>query len=259
MNEDLRARFVALVEQVDPVRLNILVKMAEALTAEVRSTVNPTSDFLTPDLAAALGSQLLMHHATHEEKLNKKTFEYIIKYACEAAGQRVILNTNPTLPAEDLRINGTKFSLKTQADKGIKAGAVYVQKLMEARWIRDCTTPDELTNAARQKVGAHLAHYERMLVLRAFDVSGDGYRYELVEVPLQVLRLVSSLPDRAFSAKNKAGSSGADVCDERGIAFRVLLDGSVEKVRVFNLRIDRCVVHASWHIPRMVAPGVDED
>jgi hypothetical protein len=232
--------------------------MAEALATEVRSTVNPTSDFLTPDLASALGSQLLLHHATHEEKLNKKTFEYVLKYACEAVGYHVTLNANPTFPAEDLNINGMSFSLKTQADNGIKAGSVYVQKLMEARWIRDYSTPAELTEAARQRIGVHLAHYERMLVLRAFSVPGNGYRYQLVEVPLSVLRLVSSLPACAFPVKNKAGSSGADVRDSRGVAFRVLLDGSVEKVRVFNLRIDRCIVHADWYIPRLVVPGGDD-
>jgi hypothetical protein len=233
--------------------------MAEALATEVRSTLNPSSDFLTPSLGSALGSQLLLHHATHEEKLNKKTFEYILKYGCEAVGHRVTLNANPTFPAEDLNINGTSFSLKTQADKGIKAASVYVQKLMEARWIRDFSTSEELTAEARQRIGTHLAQYERMLVLRAFDVPGNGYRYELVEVPLPVLRLVSSLPDGAFPGKNKAGSSGADVGDHGGVAFRVLLDGSVEKVRVFNLRIDRCIIHGEWHIPRLVVPGKSDE
>ena len=221
--------------------------------------VDPGSTFLTHDLAAAFGSQLLLHHATHEEKLNKKTFEYTLKYACEAVEFDVTLNANPTFPAEDLNINGTSFSLKTQADRGIRPGGVYIQKLMEARWIRDYDDPVGLTDAARRKIGAHLASYQRMLVLRAFNVLDGGYRYQLVEVPLPLLRLVSSLPDRAFPEKNKARSSGADVRDDRGVAFRVLLDGSVEKVRLFNIRIDRCVVHAEWQIPQMVVPGGDDE
>lgn len=259
MSADSRQRIIDLVERVDPVRRHLLLKMAEALTAEVRTEVNPASNFLTPDLAVALGSQLLLHHATHEEKLNKKTFEYILKYACEAIGHHVTLNANPTFPAEDINVNGTSFSLKTQADSGIKPGAIYIQKLMEARWIRDYPTSEALAEAARQRIGAHLSQYQRMLVLRAFDLQQQGYRYQLVEVPLDVLRLMSRLPNSAFSEKNKYGSSGANVSDLRGIAFRILLDGSVEKVRIFNLRIDRCVVHADWYIPRMITPGRDDE
>ncbi len=259
MTADALPRLIELVERMDVVRLHLLVKMAEALTTEVRSEVNPTSDFVTDELAAALGSQLLLHHATHEEKLNKKTFEYILKYACEAVGYEATLNADPTFPAEDINIRGTGFSLKTQADSGIKQSAVYIQKLMEARWIRDYATRETLAAAARERIGAHLANYDRMLVLRAFEVLRNGYRYELVEVPLNILRLVAHLPDSAFSEKNKYGSSGANVADDRGTAFRVLLDGSVEKVRIFNLRIARCVVHANWYIPRMVAIGGDDE
>lgn len=259
MTVDSLQRLTELIGRVDRVRLNLLVRMAEALTAEVPTNINPASVLITTDLAAALGSQLLLHHATHEEKLNKKTFEYILKYACEAAGYEVVLNLNPTLAAEDIRIGGTRFSLKTQADASIKPGAVYVQKLMEARWVRDYSTRDELAEAARQRIGAHLAKYERMLVLRAFDVPNGGYRYELVEVPLAILRLIVSLPNSAFSEKNKYGSSGAEVRDSQGVAFRLLLDGSVEKVRVFNLRIERCLVHADWHIPQMLPTGQNDD
>lgn len=258
MNGDLRSRFADLVERIDPVRLAILVRMADALTTEVRSTVNTSAGLLTPELAAALGSHLLLHHATHEEKLNKKTFEYVLKYACEAVGRTATLNPGNTT-GEDIVIDGTRYSLKSQADGGIKAGSVYIQKLMEARWIRDYSTPADLTDQARQRIGRHLEHYERMLVLRAFIVPGNGYRYELVEVPLAVLRLIAAVPDSSFPEKNPSGSSGLDLDDGRGVAFRVLLDGSVEKVRIFNLRINRCVVHAEWHIPRMVAPGGDDE
>ncbi|MBI4020930.1 MAG: hypothetical protein HY369_01670 [Candidatus Aenigmarchaeota archaeon] len=250
-----KARIVQLLDVVDPVRMRLLVRMAEAFATELQSTVNSQAGLLTPNLAAALGAQLLLHHATHDEKLNKKTFEYILKYACEAAGLTVTINPNPTNSAEDVNIAGVRYSLKTQADSNITRRAAYIQKLMEARWIRDHSDRDALAKAARTRIMAHLSNYERMLMLRAFDEGGTAYRYELLEIPLAVLRLVGDLPNSAFSEKNRYGSSGAVVQDERGTAFRLLLDGSVEKVRVFNLRTDRCVLHAEWVIPRRVYSG----
>jgi hypothetical protein len=196
-----------------------------------------------------------MHHAIHEERMNKRAFEYAFKYACEADHRRVRLNTDPINSAEDLWLDGEAFSLKTQADKNIKSGSIYIQKLMEARWIRDCSTQEEFAREASTRISKHLASYQRILVLRAFEYSRTLVVYDLVEIPRDLLMRIGTLKPEDFSPRNKYGSSGANVYDERGVAFRVLLDGSVEKVRIFNLRADRCKQHGQWRIPRPDVPG----
>jgi len=216
----------------------------------IQTAMNPQSDIVSQAFSVAFSNYLLLHHAIHEERLNKKSFEYIFKYSCEAAGRDVRLNFHSIDSAEDMAVDGIKFSLKTQADAAIKPGAIYIQKLMEARWIRECVTAEDFARETRNRVTDHLGGYEKILVLRAFEPDPDHVKYELVEIPRDLLLRVRGLSAADFGARNKYGSSGADVTDKRGRAFRILLDGSVEKVRIFNLRTDRCVVHATWTIQR---------
>jgi hypothetical protein len=229
--------------------------MAQAMTVEIESALNPTSDIFTPELAEAFSNQLLLHHATHEEKLNKKAFEYVLKYAFEAVGTKAYIDADPTHPGADIVADGVSFSLKTQADAAVTRSGIYIQKLMEARWIRDFDGA-RLAEEAVRRITAHLSSYQRILVLRAYDEGRRRICYEVQEIPKAVLLLVGDLTAGDFSPKSRYGSSGADVRDEAGVVFRVLLDGSVEKVRIFNLRTSRCFRHGEWKIP--VAVGGEE-
>jgi hypothetical protein len=81
--------------------------------------------------------------------------------------------------------------------------------------------------------------------------------YTLIEIPKGRLMLIRGLSAHDFSPKNRYGGSGADVYDGDVRVFRLYLDGSVEKVRIFSLRIDHCVVRARWRVP-LEAPDRDE-
>lgn len=230
-------------------QVRLLALMAASMRRDVQRRLNPVSDLMRfPAFEESFRTQLLMHHATHEDKLNKKSFEYLFKYACEAAGRTAVINHDPTDAAEDVRVDGTRFSLKTQADSAANRRAIYIQKLMEARWIRDCQSAEQFAEQAVSRIGAHLRGYERILALRAFNADPGKVLYELIEIPKDLLLRITSLTPADFSPRNRYGSSGADVRDERGRAFRLLLDGSVEKVRIFNLQTDRCVLHGEWLI-----------
>lgn len=243
-----------LAEQLAPLtdaQLALIGQMADAMGRNVPKTINPNSDILTPGVETAIANQLVLHHATNEEKLSKKAFEFLFKAALLADGQEAVIVHNPTNPGADVIAEGTNFSLKTQADSAAKRHSIYIQKFMEARWIRDFD--DALLAAeAKRRILQHLAHYERILILQALSGPSTSVTYRLIEVPRRLLLLMTTVPDSDFSPKNKYGSSGTDVRDERGVAYRVLLDGSVEKVRIFNLRLDRCVVHGEWEIPEAV-------
>jgi type II restriction enzyme len=98
-------------------------------------------------------------------------------------------------------VEGERYSLKTQADARIQRDALYIQKLMEARWIRDFDDPRDLTVRLAGAVRQHLEEYDRILVLRAFPIHNEAVPYELVEVPKSLFERLAFLPDDAFPPK----------------------------------------------------------
>lgn len=249
-------RLAAAVAKLGPTQSLILAMMAEGMYGEARSKPNPNSDIVTTQLDLAIQAWLLGYHALFWHKLNKVGFEYMLLAAFVATGTKARLNPNTTDASWDLMAAGVRFSLKTQADKGVSTRCVYVQKFSEALWIRRFDDPAELASQTKERILAHLSQYDRILVLKAFDEDDGSVRYHLVEIPKSVIALVEGLTPRDFPPKNSARGTSADVRDDRGIAFRVRLDGSVEKVRLFNIRMNRCILHGEWVIPR-VPPSED--
>jgi hypothetical protein len=246
--EELRERFVSLVAHMSRPKLVLLERMALAMSREIEQQVVEADALFTPEFAEAVGDQLLLHHGTHDEPVNKKTFEYVFRNAAEAAGHTATINENTTDPSEDVRVDGTKFSLKTEAARSQSPTGMNIQKLMEARWIRECETRADFADKAAGVIPEHLQRYERIVLLRGRR-EGDSVAYMLVEIPNDLLMLVSGLTADNFEEKNKFGGSGADVYRDGIRVFRLYLDGSVEKVRVFSLRIDQCIIRARWTIP----------
>lgn len=127
---------------------------------------------------------------------------------------------------------------------------------MEARWIRECTNPAKCAAAVRVHVPAHMQDHERMIILRARqDASARVTSYELLELPKpELLRLSEALPDW-FTKEGSKESYGADVVDDEGDKVcRVLLDSSVEKVRIW-FRTAKAINHGRWvvHRPEVIA------
>ena len=73
--------------QLSQTRLMLLNRMASALRINFDSLLNPTSDIATPLFSEYFASRLLIHHAVVEEKLNKKSFEYIFRDASRHDGK----------------------------------------------------------------------------------------------------------------------------------------------------------------------------
>ena len=145
-------------------------------------------------------------------------------------------------------VDGGKFSLKTEGGKSIKPTTIHISKLMEARWIRECNGKDDFCTRSKEKIGAHLAHYERIISLRSF-LTDSSVKYELVEIPMEILLEISRLRPADFSEKTANGSSSATVRGSDGTVFFVLsLDGSVEKITVRGLPLRLCKIHATWEV-----------
>jgi hypothetical protein len=172
-----------------------------------------------------------------------------MKSCAEAAGKTAELNPGQGTGRWDLRIGGTGWSLKTEAARNISPGTVKMEKLMETRWIRDCTDPAKCAAAVRTHVPAHMAGYDRIIVLRAFRLEDREIRYDLVEPPLAViLEKLSAVSPSVFTKAVAMESYGASVDDVDGSRiFRVLLDSSAEKIRIW-FSVAYCRMHGSWTV-----------
>lgn len=229
-------------------QLDILVEFARSLTRDVVHFINDESDIMTTPFVEEFSNRLRFYHATQAEKMNKKAFEFAFLEASKKAGRKSELIGDPTNPGIDIVVDGVGFSMKTEAAESIKPEEIHISKLMEARWIRDCENREDFAKEVREKVGGHLRRYQRILMLRAFDTL-KGYKYDLVEIPRDLLLQVENLESNDFQKRRESGSSRADVTRSGNRAFTVRLDGSVEKITITGLLMSLCDLHGSWVVP----------
>lgn len=248
-------QLIRVTKQLNPGQIDLLLEMAKFMTATVSESISGKSDILTPKFRANFSNRLLIHHATHEEKFNKKSFEYAMCAAFRSDGRSANIVSDPTNPGADLIVDGVKFSLKTEASSGIHPQRITISKLMEARWIRDCHSKDDFAKFTQERVVRHLQQYNRVLMLRAFSVA-TGAKYDLVEIPIDVLLMMKHLKAEQFREKTAGGGSGADVMRQEIRLFSVRFDGSVEKVTINNLLSELCIVHGTWIIPLLTPDEV---
>jgi Type II site-specific deoxyribonuclease len=230
-------------------RLGVLIDLADALGRNITVNVNPKSDLATTSFAENFSGRLLAYHAFHEQKLTKKTFEFVFCAASHAAGRKASITTNSVNAGADVTVDGVAFSLKTEGAHSMTKSEITVSKLMEARWIRECRKPEDFAREVTTRVVEHLNEYERIITLRAFE-RPKYFEYDLIEIPLKVLRSVGRLKAVDFSQRTPNGGSSARVTYSGETAFTLRLDGSVEKITVSGLRTSLCVHHATWRVNR---------
>jgi hypothetical protein len=244
-----RRRLEKAIVSLDELKIALLAEMAASLTRKVEvTTAAARSDLVCGDFVEDFANRLLLHHATNEERLNKKSFEYLFVASCKAAGRtasRVSLDDNPHA---DVVVDGVMFSLKTEASASISEGVITVSKLAEARWIRECRTGKDFLSGVRAKIVPHIESYERILTLRSFSVGDRGVRYDLVEIPRELLLKMRNLREEDFAPRTSNNSTKATVTKDGRPAFSLRLDGSVEKVTIANLSVSECITHARWLI-----------
>lgn len=241
---------VKMARGMDVPQLELLLAVGRALLSPIEQWVGGDSDLMGNRFGDHFANRLRIYHATHVEKLNKKAFEYAFAAASVLAGRKAVVTEDSTTAGADVVVDGIPFSLKTEASSGIDRAAITISKLMEARWIRECETGEDFARETTSRVTAHLSRYRRILMLRAFDETELAFRYELLEIPVEVLLALRTLTAADFSPRTKNGSSRASVRVAGKQAFLLRLDGSVEKVTVSGLDVRLCRPHAWWVIPK---------
>jgi len=214
--------------------------------------ITPTayhSDFAGERFIADFGDTLRLHHVFSEEPFTKDKFEYALSVILSACGHRAALAPKGN-PGRDIEIDGKRFSLKTQADKGIKATTLHISKFMElgkGKW----GTDERDLKGLRDQFLAHMQQYDRILSLRYLSHVGSRH-YELVEIPKSLLELAA---DGTFEMKHDSTQNPRPgycrVHDGVELLFELYFDGGGErKLQVRHLLKQRCIMHAEWRFPR---------
>ena len=100
----------------------------------------------------------------------------------------------------------------------------------------------------RRQFLSHMESYEKILSLRAIRKS-PNWKYELVEIPLTVLKLANGGElEMKLNSQQFPKPGYCYVRDELGeIIFNVYFDGGGErKLQIKSLRKKHCKVHAEW-------------
>ncbi len=240
---------IDVVKDLHPGQIDLLLEMAQSMKKNIQENISDKSDILVSSFTKNFSNRLIIHHATHEQNFKKKAFEYAFCAASISSGKKARIISDQTNPGADVIVDGEAFSLKTEGSKDIREKKITISKLMEARWIRECKTSRDFALETTTRVVDHLNRYERILILRSFDLSENFVRYDLAEIPLSLLLRIGKLTANDFTPRTKSGGSSAPVKHNGMQAFTLRLDGSVEKVTISNLRIDLCIKHGSWTIP----------
>lgn len=246
-NVDIEKTISAL-RSLTPIQIEVLTGII-AKFAEKQTGEHIRKNFLDDDAFEYFSTRLAAHHASSGIALKKENFEHILEHSFKRAGHDAKRPESGVNRGADLEVDGHFYSLKTEAAKGLNPKSITISKLMEARWIRDLNGPEDAPVQVRERLLSHLQEYERIFILRSYG-DAERVRYDLREIPKAVLGAAANLEAKDFSKITKAGGTAANVMINGQKAFRLVLDGSVEKVTISGLSIDFCPLHAWWELGR---------
>ncbi len=251
--------FDRLITLLNPRQKLYMGQIASAMTVPVTETVDPSSDIATPEFVSAMSDVLRTHHVFSSKHLGKEFFEHALANVLTDAGHETTLNPMG-FPGADIVVDGSGWSLKTQADRSLKDDFVHISKFMELG--KGAWQTEEDLSGLRDRMLAHLLGYDRIFTMRYLS-NGRSHRkngtheYELVEIFKDVLAESEHFPCRMNSESSQTPKPGTCIAtDSSGVMFELYFDGGTErKLQIRKLRIDLCRVHVRWEFPRSSTPG----
>jgi hypothetical protein len=204
------------------------------------------SDIVSDVVLDNLGEILRLHHCFSIEAFSKDRFEYAMERVFKQSGVEARLASKGN-PGHDITIDSVRYSLKTQADKGIKPGSLWISKFMELGK-GDWTDRDEDLEGLRAQFLKHMRAYDRILSLRCLE-GGEKWRYELVEIPKSLLQEAGTgTLEMKHKSKQYPKPGYCYVKDSKGkTKFQLYFDGGSErKLQIKHLDKKYCKVHAEW-------------
>jgi hypothetical protein len=195
------------------------------------------ADFLT-----AIRTLVNVHHSIYPGVPPQGIyFEALVERAFKIAKKpfTIIQPTGRNQPAHDLLVEDKKISLKTETGFGTGASAISITKLCTTE--REPWAADVLIGRALE----HLARYDIILMLRAVW-EPPLIRYQLLEIPVEMLKMIRTVDLHAVGKRKGRQSLGADVYQDGLTVFHVHFDGSDGKCQIRNLNIASCAMLLTW-------------
>ena len=210
------------------------------------------NDFLDTDAFNYFSIRIAAHHASSSVPLKKENFEHILEAAFKRGRHAVIRTDSMTFRGADLSVDGVKLSLKTEASRGLKQKSITISKLMEAAWIKQITSREDIIPYLSRMVIPHFQGYERIFILRSYQNPTDSnkIRYDLREIPKVLLEKIGDLTPSQFSELTRTRTTSAEVTSNGVPAFKFRLDGSDDKITITDLSVALCPLHAWWSLRR---------
>jgi type II restriction enzyme len=192
------------------------------------------------------GDAMRVHHSFSSEPFSKDKFEYVLVRVLKMSGHTASLAPKGN-PGHDASADGVKLSLKTQADKGVKEGTIWISKFMELGKGNWGDSPSDLLGL-REQFLTHMTAYDRILTLRTLT-KAPKWKYELVEIPKGLLvKAKGGELKMMMDSKQYPKPGHCYVRDQAGeTVFDLYFDGGSErKLQIKNLNKNFCSVHATW-------------
>ena len=209
-----------------------------------------TTEFLSEADFEYFGTRLAAHHAYSSKMLKKENFEHALEQTFRRAGAKVDPQVGMTVRGADLGVGGVRLSLKTEGAAGLRRDVITISKLMEAAWIKQVRTREDIPDFIGKKVMPHFDNYERIFILRGYidPDRPENIRYDLREIPKDLLQQIGRLTAEDFSDLTRTNTTRADVSVDGQRAFVFRLDGSDDKLTINHLDVERCPLHAWWSL-----------
>lgn len=241
------ARVQALIPDLRPLQLDVFERIAQAFTSNGRAFRDAASDLVTPCTLDGFDDALRIHHCFSDEPFTKDKFEHALVRVVRDCGEPAEMAPRGNA-GHDVTLGGVRFSLKTQADRGIRLDHLLISKYMElgkGEWTDD---PGQLPSLTKRFLD-HLSRYDRILTLRRLPAASGWHRYELVEIP-KALLLEASTGQHEMKMESKQ-TPKPGYCYVRAsdgtLKFRLYFDGGTErKLQIQSLDKRLCIVHAVW-------------
>lgn len=240
-------------------QLEVLAGIVKRFGAELQAHADPASDFASEAFAQTFGDLLLIHHALSRESFSKDKFEHGLETVLRRVGIPAWLAAKGN-PGHDITVRDERWSLKTQADRGIKPDRIHISKFMElgrGRWVTEADLA-----GLRDRMFAHMQGYDRIFTLRTLSAAraaaGDPFHhYELVEIPKALLLRAAGVDCVMRQDSGQTPKPGSCTVTENGeVLFELYFDGGTErKLQVRHLAKSACRVHATWRFPRAAPPA----
>jgi type II restriction enzyme len=231
----------------------ILEEISDALDKPHKCHINPESDLMTKEFVDMFVARLKLHHAIHAptKKVNKYDFEYIFNECANFASFPSKLNDEKTPIDIYVACRGDQerpFQLKTETAKNMKEDKIYISKLREARFIRQCKTKKDLLKHIQEVLIPHIQQFESIFLLRG-RTENNFVRYDLLELPIIYLEQIKDVSMRKIKishGKNKSYSIPVKMGKKHILTYYFC--GGVEKISLKDLSVDTCIHHATWWI-----------